>query len=216
MKKTATIFGITVFAIAQSFSQSTGTVQQSGDCSINAAGSNTQLTINCSGISKAQGQKMLAILNKILMNQLDPDAVMAKLDEIQNDIRHIQRRQGWPELTEDQVRTLTSKLSAFPRQKVMIILTNPDTNKSLLAGQLRDAIQRATWDVKQGSNMCMGPPLTGIYITVRDETPAALSLVNALGEIFGKAAIAAGVNNKLIDEDIAINIYTSPKSPPTH
>jgi len=34
------------------------------------------------GIGKVQGQKMLAILNKILANQLDSNAIMAKLDEL--------------------------------------------------------------------------------------------------------------------------------------
>jgi hypothetical protein len=37
--------------------------------------------MNC-GIAKEQGEKMLAILIKVLANQIDPDAVMKKLDEI--------------------------------------------------------------------------------------------------------------------------------------
>jgi hypothetical protein len=45
-------------------------------------GNNNQFKIDCKNISKEQGAKMLEILNKILANQLDPDAVMAKLDEI--------------------------------------------------------------------------------------------------------------------------------------
>src|SRR5258708_37338250 len=83
MKKMAEIVGIILVGIAQLFAQSKPPTQQhAGDCSINSIGSNNQFTIDCRGISKEQGQKMLAILNKILANQLDPDAVMAKLDEI--------------------------------------------------------------------------------------------------------------------------------------
>ncbi len=82
MTKTATIVGIALLAITQSFAQSTPTKQQAGDCSINDVGSNNQLTIDCRGISKEQGQKILAILNKMLANQIDADKVMAKLDEI--------------------------------------------------------------------------------------------------------------------------------------
>jgi hypothetical protein len=52
-----------------------------GPCSIANSGSGNKIQINC-GIGKEQGQKMLAILNKILAKQLDPDVVMAKLDEI--------------------------------------------------------------------------------------------------------------------------------------
>src|SRR5258708_16779170 len=59
----------------------TGKAETIGTCSPAVTGSQNTFTINC-GIDKKQGQKMLDILNKILANQLDPDAVMAKLDEI--------------------------------------------------------------------------------------------------------------------------------------
>jgi hypothetical protein len=63
----------------------TGQAETSGPCSPGVTGSNNIFTINC-GIGKEQGQKMLNILNKILANQLDPTAVMVKLDEILNSI----------------------------------------------------------------------------------------------------------------------------------
>jgi hypothetical protein len=59
----------------------TGKAQTIGFCSPAVTGSKNTFRINC-GISQKQGRKMLDILNKILANQLDPDAVMAKLDEI--------------------------------------------------------------------------------------------------------------------------------------
>jgi hypothetical protein len=60
----------------------TGKADTTGPCSPAVTGSNNQFTISCRGIDKEQGQKMLDILNKILANQLDPKAVMEKLDEI--------------------------------------------------------------------------------------------------------------------------------------
>lgn len=172
------------------------------------------VNLDCSSLTPAQ-QKLIesipALLHKILANQLDPNAVMEKLNEIHKDILHIQNRQGWPELTEEQIRTLKNKLSEFPSQKLMIIVTNPDTNKSVLAGQLEEAVQSAKWEVKQSSNMWSGPPVTGIYIAAKGNTLAALTLLNALGEIFGKSVVAAGISDKLTDEDIAINIYDSPR-----
>lgn len=60
----------------------TGEATTTGPCSPAVTGNNNQFNINCQGISKEQGAKMLGILNKILANQLDPEAVMAKLDEI--------------------------------------------------------------------------------------------------------------------------------------
>ena len=59
-----------------------GKAETTGPCSPAVSGNNNQFTMNCKGIDKEQGQKMLAILNKILANQLDPAAVTAKLDEI--------------------------------------------------------------------------------------------------------------------------------------
>jgi hypothetical protein len=60
----------------------TGKAETTGACSPAISGNNNQVSINCQGISKDQAAKMTSILNKILANQIDPDAVMAKLDEI--------------------------------------------------------------------------------------------------------------------------------------
>src|SRR5712692_10282925 len=70
----------------------TGEATTKGPCSPAVTGNTNQFTINCPQIDQQQGQKMLAILNKILAKQLDPDAVMTKLDEISSGIQDIQRR----------------------------------------------------------------------------------------------------------------------------
>jgi hypothetical protein len=59
----------------------TGQASTDAPCSIANSGSDNKIQINC-GIGKDQGQKMIAILNKILADRLDADVVMAKLDEI--------------------------------------------------------------------------------------------------------------------------------------
>jgi hypothetical protein len=59
----------------------TGRASTGGPCSVANTGSDNKIQINC-GIGREQGEKMLAILNKILANRIDSDAVMAKLDEI--------------------------------------------------------------------------------------------------------------------------------------
>lgn len=66
----------------------TGAAAATGTCDVANSGSQNTFTINC-GVGKEQGQKILAILNKILSKQLDPDAVMAKLDEIGIDVGKI-------------------------------------------------------------------------------------------------------------------------------
>jgi hypothetical protein len=60
--------------------------ETSGPCSSATTGSNNNFTIDC-GIGKEKGQKMLSILNRILTKQLDPNLVMAKLEEIGKDVK---------------------------------------------------------------------------------------------------------------------------------
>ena len=74
---------------APCFSQTTKTVEAktSGACSPAVTGNSNHFTINCSGISRTQGQQLLSILNRILSQQLDPKAVMDKLDEIENEVK---------------------------------------------------------------------------------------------------------------------------------
>jgi hypothetical protein len=60
----------------------TGAAETKGKCSPAVTGNSNKLTINCSGVTKEQLDRMSEILNKILFNQLNPQDVMAKLDEI--------------------------------------------------------------------------------------------------------------------------------------
>ncbi len=64
----------------------------SAPCSPIAPNNTGSITISCPGISQDQGQKLIAILNKILAKQIDPETVLTKLDEIQSDVRKL--RQG--------------------------------------------------------------------------------------------------------------------------
>jgi hypothetical protein len=59
----------------------TGKANTSGSCSPAVTGSKNTFVIKC-GVDSAQGKRMIEILNKVLENQIDPTAVMAKLDEI--------------------------------------------------------------------------------------------------------------------------------------
>jgi len=64
--------------------KTTGEAKTAGPCSPAVSGSKNTFTINC-GISQKQGQKILGILNKILADQTNTEAVMAKLDELLNE-----------------------------------------------------------------------------------------------------------------------------------
>jgi hypothetical protein len=69
--------------------QSTGTAETAGPCSPAVTGSHNQFTISCRGLTRKQGEEFLRILNKISRNQLDPDLVLSKLDEIQSGVSSI-------------------------------------------------------------------------------------------------------------------------------
>jgi uncharacterized protein YfcZ (UPF0381/DUF406 family) len=62
----------------------TGTAKTAGVCSPATTGSNNRFIISCK-VDTVQGKEMVGILNKILANQLDAKAVMAKLDELAKD-----------------------------------------------------------------------------------------------------------------------------------
>src|ERR1700730_7970161 len=73
---------LSLFASPCKGQNTTGKAETTGTGSPAISGNSNQVNISCQGISKDQAAKMTSILNKILANQIDPDAVMAKLDEI--------------------------------------------------------------------------------------------------------------------------------------
>ena len=68
--------------------QTTSGAATQGLCSPANTGDRNIFNITC-GIGKEQGDKMLAILNRIIGNQINPSAVMKKLDELQKDVERI-------------------------------------------------------------------------------------------------------------------------------
>jgi hypothetical protein len=72
--------------------KATGDAKTAGPCSPAVTGSNNKFQITCK-IDEKQGQKMLDILNKILSNQLDPNAVMKKIDEMEASVKELHEQQ---------------------------------------------------------------------------------------------------------------------------
>ncbi len=83
MMKCILTFSLLIVAIpCRAQTPQAGEAKTKGPCSPAVTGNNNQFRINCQGLTKEQGKKMLDILNTILTNQLDPKEVMGKLDEI--------------------------------------------------------------------------------------------------------------------------------------
>jgi hypothetical protein len=74
--RVATFLILSCLALAQ---QSSTT---SGPCSPIAPNNTGTIRIDCQGVSAKLGSQLVEILNRIANRQLDPNAVMAKLDEI--------------------------------------------------------------------------------------------------------------------------------------
>lgn len=72
-------------ALVPGQSPSTGTAETKGACSPANTGNKNTFNIKC-GIGKEQGDQILRILNKILADHLDPNAVMTMLESIQSQV----------------------------------------------------------------------------------------------------------------------------------
>lgn len=78
-------------AYCQTPAVSSGAATSHGSCSPANSGNRNVFSITC-GIGKEQGDKMIAILNRIIGSQLDPAAVMAKLDDIQKEMERLKNQ----------------------------------------------------------------------------------------------------------------------------
>jgi Skp family chaperone for outer membrane proteins len=112
------------------FAQQSATT--SAPCSPIAPENTGTITINCPGMSKEQGQKMLAILNKIQANQLDPDVVMTKLDEIRSGVSSIKSEL---EIKKEQEQEADRKRRTAPIMAVSLDVVTPKTVKVCIKSQ---------------------------------------------------------------------------------
>jgi hypothetical protein len=196
----------------------TGKAETSGICSPAVTGNKNTFAITC-GIDKKQGQKMLEILNKILANQLDPNAVMRKLEEIiTNQNREAEaigqiQQLSWRKLTDEEIDSAASLLAPFAGTKVRIIVTNSDGDRLAVAQQLATILRKAQWDFG-GINTPMGffnPAKDiphGIQLHVREATPAAQALGSILVSLFGRPNIPDGLLDDTFRKDeVEINIW---------
>jgi hypothetical protein len=139
-----------------------GQASTKGLCSVANTGSDNKIQITC-GIGKNQGQKMLAILNKILANQLDPDAVMGKLDEIKEDVEQLRKHPPYryPSLDKHTIEVLAVALSKAPGPGAVSVSTrNPTSDITDFAVTLLNMFHAAHWSI-QGPNVAIRPPDMG-------------------------------------------------------
>jgi hypothetical protein len=147
--------------------QTSGPATAKGPCSPAVTGNHNVFKIECSGISKEQGDQFLKILNKIASNQLDPNKVMEKLDDIQRGVDDIKKSTQPRHLTKDQADKLVGELSQFKNQTFTVRWNPGDPEAAAYAEDFENAFSRAGvpcgWD-----NMISGgdPSPPGLWVMV--------------------------------------------------
>jgi hypothetical protein len=144
----------------------------SAPCSPIAPDNTGTITINCPGMSKEQGQKMLAILNKILANQLDPDVVIGKLDEIEKELQGVAKSIPRSRvMSEPHLQVFTSALNETIGG-IRVIIAGSSDDVYPLAKQLCEAAKQAKWNYAcpRGRNSVMAgePEIEGLECYTAD------------------------------------------------
>lgn len=148
------------------FSQTTPSIKQEAK---NASCSNIvalagNATVNCSSLTPRQ-QKIIesipSVLNEILTNQLDPDKVMAKLDEIEKGIEQIraQTPRRYPPLPDATKKALVTRLSGR-HSTVSADTRNPSPDVLDFATTLLNIFHDARWNTA-GPDVLTAPPDVG-------------------------------------------------------
>jgi len=204
-----TLIAAFVLLVSPAIAQQTGAATTKGTCSPATTGNNNTFTFNC-GIGKEQGQAILGIVNRILANQIDPAAVMAKLDDIQRGVDQI-RDQAAPRVINDQNATAVTKLlSQFPKQTIRLSFLSANEESRRLAERIRSIVIAAGWECEPPSPMMpfATGPLPGIQINAKEATKAATGFLNALGQL------GLGVQGNLVPaleaNIITVQVYGKP------
>lgn len=174
----------------------TGKAETSGRCSPAVTGNNNQFRINCTGMDKEQGRKMLALMNNILAKQLDPAAVMAKLDEIEKGVQGLASRVPKPRVISPAQRDEMSKvLLATPERHKPLLLINGGEETQAFALQLASIFLASNWPLFGGGAMSSNFVPTGreVKLLVYPGNTSAIEDAKVVREAFRQAGIDAPI-----------------------
>jgi hypothetical protein len=160
-----------------------------GSCSPIAPNNTGSITINCPGMPKEQGQKMIDILNRIWRDHLDPAAVMEKLDEIAfaqkqqtTAINELKARQGPWILEPATQRQMFNILKGMPGVPIIIDEWEESTRRfsqGLIEVFVNLNSVDKKWQVEQRGGMSWNAPPIGIGCVGPEEFSAAMVKIQA-------------------------------------
>jgi len=142
-----------------------------------------QVVINCVGVTEELGGQLAGVLTYVLQHRLDPQIVIAKLDEIEG-----APAAGAPRtLSADQAQALVQGLVGKPSAAIAVV-ANPDgKDAGDYALAIATKLQIAGWQIEGRQIRRTAPPnladITGIALVVHDEKSppeAALQLKRAM------------------------------------
>jgi len=113
-----------------------------GTCSVANTGSNSTITITC-GDNTVERDALLKIVKKILARQLDTDAVMAKLDELEQVVKDntLYSRVMTPE----KLKAFVDALGKLPPTIINVFPAGAGEDIFPLAKQICDAVRQYHW-----------------------------------------------------------------------
>lgn len=174
-----------------------------------------EVSISCSGLSEAQGKLFADILTRILQNRLDPQVVMAKLEEVDR-----LPQEGAARTVDDvQRQSIIQNLIGKPVQQIGITAHLAVDDSADFAKAIATPLLMVGWQIDGHQIRRAAPkaldPVQGVAIVVRDGR-APPDKAKQLREALAKAHITAVlVSDPAMPADTAnLWIGRRPGSPP--
>jgi hypothetical protein len=188
------LFGTLLLAPAVALADDAAAMQQGQGCGLVANALVSQgdghVMIDCMGVTEEYGKQLAGVLTYVLQHRLDPEIVVAKLDEIEGAPAGGAARN----LTADQGQTLVQSLMAAGKPAAIAISADPDgAEPGNYALAIATRLGMAGWTIEGSQIRRTIPPgledIHGLVLVVHDEkTPpekaAALKKAMAAAKIF--------------------------------
>lgn len=147
------LFACTIFASLPVRAQTPLTRQQTGGpCSVAINGNNNHV-FTCKGLNQKTAAEILAILNKMRRDQLDPVAVMEKLDEIERSVEEMNKRSAQRRLTDNQKADILGQLSGLSPAKVSVMCIMGDGEGKAYAQDFEAIFEKVGWSSTLSESM---------------------------------------------------------------
>jgi len=128
-----------------------------------------QVMINCVGVSQEFGGQLAGVLTFVLQHRLDPEIVIAKLNEIEGAPLGDQPRT----LSADQGQTIVQSLLGKPSAQIAVVANPAGTDAADYALQIATKLQMAGWQIEGSQIRRVTPPnladINGLVLVVHDE-----------------------------------------------